>query len=121
MSIVDLAENDLALTLESTSDFGQVYNLTNPAGDVQPDLSGQFSSISQFIDPDTGVEVSGDFIQVTGRISSITIGVPVGIEDSSSTPWLITRLTEVFKIFKTLPDKKLGIVTMVLEPYKVTP
>ena len=117
MSIIDLAESDLAATLESTSDFGQVCSLVNP-DELYIDLSGQFSSIGQFIDPDTGVEVAGNFVQFTARISSITNGQPRGIEDESSKPWIVINGAEKFKVFKTFPDKKLGILSMILEPFQ---
>ena len=85
MNLVAQAEADLALTLESTADFGEAFILTDPSG-VTGNLTGQFSNISAVIDPDTGVRISGEFIQATARISSITaegLGMPVGIEDIS--------------------------------------
>lgn len=118
MSIVTLAESDLALTLESTNDFGQGRTLIAPDGSQQADLNGQFSSIGQFIDPETGVEVAGNFVQFTVRISSITIGSPRGVEDETSKPWLVVDGSDQFKVFKTFPDKKLGILSLILEPYQ---
>lgn len=120
MSLVAQAEADLALTLEATTDFGEAFTLTDPFENVG-NLVGQFSKISQVIDPDTGVQVSGNFIQATARISSIIaegLTVPVvGIEDEDQKPWLITKAVTVFKVFLTQPDEKLGIVSMILEPY----
>ena len=120
MSLVTQAEADLAHTLEATTDFGEAFTLTDPAAAVG-NLTGQFSKISQVIDPDTGVQVSGNFIQATARISSIIaegLAVPVvGIEDADKKPWLVTKAATVFKVFLTQPDEKLGIVSMILEPY----
>jgi len=120
MSLVAQAEADLSLTLEATTDFGEAFTLTDPA-DAVGNLIGQFSKISQVIDPDTGVQVSGNFIQATARISSIIaegLAVPVvGIEDDAKKPWRVIKAGTTFKVFLTQPDEKLGILSMILEPY----
>jgi len=117
-----LAEQDLALTLEdSGAGFGWDVTVTDPAG-VSVSLTGQSHDVGLTIDVDTGLPVSGRSCAVTLRISTIVsagIAVPVGKPDQSVRPYLvmfndINGTPYTFKVVDSIPDRVLGIVTLVL-------
>ena len=88
MGLRQLAESDLGKILEdSDTGFGWPITVTNPTGDSGT-LTGASGDISQIIDPDTGVAVSGRMAHVSLRISSLVaagLPVPAGIVDASLT------------------------------------
>ena len=124
MNLREKAESDLARILESATGFGWPITITDPAG-VSAPLIGYSNDISQVIDPDTGIAVSGRSASVTLRISSIyaaALSLPKGIADSGSKPWVIqfndiNGLPYTFKVAQSNPDRGLGIVTCILETY----
>ena len=105
--------------------FGWPITVTDPA-EISADLIGFSNDISELIDPDTGQAISGRLASVALSIDSLTekgLGLPKGISDSSSKPWLmafddINGNPFVFKVHKSNPDRALGIVTCTLEIYK---
>jgi hypothetical protein len=123
-----IAESDLAAILEdSVHGFGWAITLTDPAG-ASKALTGFSDDIAQLIDPDTGQAVSGRLASAALRISSIyaapAMALPRGIADSASKPWLvafddINGLPYTFKVAQSNPDRALGIVTLLLEAYKI--
>lgn len=125
MSIRKLAEADLALIIENESDFGWPIAVTNPDGDKQ-DFIGLAGDISQIIDPDTGDPVSGRFVQVSLRISTLLAAgfeIPINIIDSASKPWLVEFETIngellIWKVSASEPDRTLGLVKLILELYR---
>lgn len=127
MGLRQLAEQDLGLIMEDTATgFGWPITLTAPDGTVGA-LTGFSDDIAQVIDPDTGQAVSGRLASVAIRIGLIMQvlpgqGLPVGIADSGSKPWLvefddINGNTFIFKISQSNPDRALGLVTCILELY----
>lgn len=127
MSLRQIAENDLAITLEDgVNGFGWPITVTDPAGLSAP-LSGQSQDIAQLIDPDTGQAVSGRLASVTLRISSLTLAgftsLPRNIEDESLKPWLvafddINGSPYIFRVQDSNPDRELGLVTCLLETWQ---
>ena len=126
MSIRQLAESDLGAILEdSAMGFGWPITVTDPSGLSVP-LTGFSDDISQVIDPDTGVAVSGRLATVALRISSLVLeglGLPVAIADSSRKPWVIqfndiNGNTFTFKVSESNPDRALGMVICQLELYQ---
>lgn len=125
MSLRQIAEADLAITLEdAVTGFGWAINVTDPAGN-SADLTGQSNDIAQVIDPDTGQAVSGRLASVALRIASLTaagLGLPEGVADRASKPWLV-RFDDIngnahtFKVQQSNPDRGLGVVSCVLERY----
>lgn len=122
MNLRQLAEQDLAITLEdSVTGFGWPVKLTDPAG-VSANLTGQSHDISQIVDPETGTAVSGSSTAFVLRLSSITaagLAEPVGIADSDSLPWLvrfdsINGAPYTFKVEYADPDRVLGTITLIL-------
>lgn len=127
MSLRDLAESDLGAILEDSAyGFGYSITVTDPAGTTPPPFTGFSNDISQLIDPDTGQAVSGRLASIALRISSLTtagLGLPVGIADAGSKPWII-EFDDIngnafkFKVSKSDPDRALGMVICLLELYK---
>lgn len=125
MSLRELAEQDLATTLEDVAGFGWPVTVTNPAGDSAA-LIGQSTDVAQIIDPDTGQAVSGRMASVALRASSLdaaALGRPVGVADAGVKPWIvefddINGASYKFKVAKTNPDRALGILVCILEPYE---
>lgn len=126
MGLRDVAERDLGRILEnSTTGFGWPITVTGPSGLSKP-LTGFSDDISQVIDPDTGEAVSGRLASVALRISSLVaagLGLPVGIADSASKPWVI-EFNDIngnpykFKVAQSNPDRALGMVVCLLEIYE---
>ena len=120
------AEADLAFILEdSTFGFGFDITVTDPA-ETSVALIGYSDDIAQIIDPDTGQAVSGRLASAVLRISSLTtagLGLPQGIADSASKPWII-EFDDIngnpykFKVSQSNPDRALGIVSCLLELYE---
>lgn len=128
MSLRELAEADLAVTLEdAVYGFGFPITVKNPAGLESSELVGASNDIAELIDPDTGQAVSGRSASVVLRISSLVAAgfteLPRAIADASSKPWLITFLdlagnSQIFKVKQSMPDRTLGTVLCYLEAYK---
>ena len=92
MSLRELAEADLAITLENPDDFGWPISITDPTGSTSSGLFGQSGDIHQVIDPDTGQAVSGRLAHVSLRISSVLTqlgALPKAINDATKRPWLV--------------------------------
>jgi len=129
MSLRTIAEQDLATILEDgVTGFGWPITLTAPDGTVGA-LTGFSDDIAQVIDPDTGQAVSGRLASAALRTAAITAalpgkGLPVGIADAASKPWLvafddINGNAYTFKVAQSNPDRALGLVTLLLELYTV--
>ena len=124
MGLRELAEADLAVTLEdAATGFAFAISVTDPAGTVAP-LNGQSNDVGQAIDVETGQIVSGRIASVVLRLSSIAaaglVGIPQGIQDGTSKPWII-RFDDIngnafdFKVAESFPDRALGVVACRLE------
>ena len=126
MSLRVLAEADLALTLEASSDFGWDIVLTNPAGLASVDLTGQSGDISQVIDPETNQAVMGRMAHVSLRNSTLItqFGVlPEAVQDETKKPWLVTfkdlaAIEYKFKVVEVNPDRTLGSLVLHLVVWK---
>ena len=127
MGLREIAEQDLGTILEDgATGFGWPISLTAPDGTVGL-LTGFSDDIAQVIDPDTGQAVSGRLASATLRIAHISEklpgkGLPVGIADAASKPWLvafddINGASYTFKVAQSNPDRAIGLVTMLLEIY----
>ncbi len=129
MSLRQLAEQDLAITLEDGADgFGWPITLRDPSGNESAGLFGQTGDIHQVIDPDTGQAVSGRQAHVSLRMSSILADaniseLPKVIQSPSAKPWLVVfedlaGTPQTFRILETNPDRTLGLLTMHIEVWK---
>ncbi len=128
MSIRELAESDLGITLEDPSAFGWSLTLTDPAGFSNPEpIYGQSGDIAQVIDPDTGEAVMGRLAHVSVRLSTVRgiFGgkIPVGTNDETKTPWLV-QFNDIngkaykFKVTDSPPDRTLGYINLILGSWK---
>ena len=128
MSLRVLAEQDLGTILEdATTGFGWPITITAPDGTIRP-LTGFSDDIAQVIDPETGQAVSGRLASVAIRISSLTVafptqGLPKGIADRTSKPWLvafedINSNPHTFKVAQSNPDRAIGVLALLLETYQ---
>lgn len=122
-----MAESDLGLILEDEdTGFGWPISLTDPAGNTAP-LTGFSGDISEMIDPDTGMYVSGRQAFIVLRNSSIYAalpgsGLPVHIANSQARPWVVTfddinGLPYTFKVSDSMPDRTIGLTKCALEVY----
>ena len=120
-----IAENDLAFVLEDADyGFGWPITITDPTG-LQQSLVGASSDIAQIIDPDTGTLISGRLATATLRISTLQTvfaTLPEGVTDAAVKPWLVTfddinEKSFTFKVAKSNPDRKLGVLFLVLETW----
>ena len=126
MSLRLIAEQDLGLILEdTTTGFGYPIVITDPDGNSGA-FTGFSDDISQIIDPDTGQAVSGRLASIAIRISQLYLkglGMPKGIADSSSKPWIV-EFDDIngnpykFKVDQSNPDRALGLLVCLLELYE---
>lgn len=127
MGLREQAEADnKAILNDSTFGFGFSITVTDPSGTVVV-FTGFSNDISQLIDPDTGVAVSGRLATVALHIQDIYdagLTLPKGIVDSASKPWLIAFNdinggAHTFKVSESNPDRAIGMLICVLELYQV--
>jgi hypothetical protein len=126
MGLRDQAAADLVAIMSDTSNgFGWEVTVTAPTG-ASAVVVGFSTDIGLTIDPETGVAVSGRKASVSLPIASLTaagLGLPKGIADTTSKPWQV-RFADIhgtqqrFKVAETLPDRALGVVVCILEPYR---
>jgi hypothetical protein len=126
MNIREMAEQDLALTLEDAENgFGNEITITDPSG-LSEILSGQTGDIHLVYDSEADAKVNNRIIHISIRISSLTalgFEIPRSQPDQSSNPWLfefsdINGNSGKFTVSDSMPDKALGIVTIILEVIK---
>jgi hypothetical protein len=126
MGLRDQAAADLRVILEDTAaGFGWAIAVTDPNGN-RADLKGFSNDVSQAIDANTGVVVSGRTASVVIALSSLAsvgLDIPVGISERGRKPWLvefndITGATWRFKVIESLPDRGIGAVRCQLEAYQ---
>lgn len=114
-----------AILEDSVSGFGWPLTLTSPAG-VATLLTGFATDVSESVDPETGVIVSGRQASVT--ISLLSLGVagvelPTGVVEKTRRPWRVTfadvtLAALTWKVVEVLPDRALGVVRLLLEAYR---
>ena len=126
MSLRALATADLRNILEDEdTGFGWPVTVKDPTGKTDS-FVGFSNDISQVIDPDTGLAVSGRLASVGISTTTLTekgFDLPVGIADSGSKPWLVTfddigGNSFTFKVSKSSPDRALGLIICLLELYQ---
>lgn len=124
-----MAESDLAGILEDDAlGFGWPINVTDPTGKTE-DMVGYSGDISQTIDPETGIPISGQLAHVALRITtlkSLGFEMPRGVVDESVKPWVvrfddISGGPRVYKVTSSDPDYTLGVTVCILERYEANP
>ena len=125
LNLRDIAAADCQKIIEnSASGFGWPLIVTDPAG-TTAELTGFSNDVAESIDPETGLAISGRVISVALNIRTLStagLGMPEGISDSASKPWVIeftdiNGFSGVYKVQRSNPDRALGLVTCLAEPY----
>lgn len=125
MNLRQLAELDLAVTLEDADNgFGWPVTLVDPNG-VSANLTAQSQDIGLIVDPDTGVAVSGRTASAVLRVSSIEncgLSVPEGEPRANARPYTMVftstnGVETTFKVDDPQHDRILGTVTLQLGVY----
>jgi len=121
MNIVELAERDLAITLEDRkTGFGVDVTLITPEG-IEHKLIGQSTDVGLVIDSNTGIGVRGRIAEITFRLSTLldVVGsIPDKTEEGGG--WLM-RIENIngdnwtFAVGVADVDRKIGVVKISLE------
>lgn len=126
MGLSEVAAADLRAILEDdVGGFGVAITVTSPDG-VSAVINGFTTRITEEIDPETGIAVTGTKAHALLHVDSLAaagLGVPKGVADGSIKPWRIafadaTGATRVYKVQASMPDDKFGLVRCILEAYK---
>ncbi len=127
MGLRETAAADLKSIHENTDDFAWEITVTDPDGNTHVDpLYGLSNDISQAIDPETGMLVSGRSASVSIPIKSLLdagfTSLPINIPDKTSRPWVIMfddilGTSWTFKVSQSNPDRSIGSIVCLLETY----
>lgn len=126
MSLRRQAEIDARRILTNPEEFGWPITVRDPYGQ-QADLTGFATDIHTSIDPETGQAVSDRRASIALSLASLSeagLGIPVAVPESSRKPWLvmfddINGHSHTFKVSEAMPDRAIGIVTCMLETYRL--
>jgi hypothetical protein len=119
------AADNRAILEDSAAGFGWPITVTDPHTN-RGSLVGYSNDIAQAIDADTGMLVTARSVSVTlsiASLASVGLGVPQGIAESSSRPWVIEFLDVAGRAYRTKvresrPDRSLGCVLCILEKFE---
>ncbi|HET9954171.1 MAG TPA: hypothetical protein VFQ61_06695 [Polyangiaceae bacterium] len=122
------AAADAKAILADVGGFARPITITSPAGFTVL-VTGTARDISTTIDPATGAVVSARTASITIPIEPLSaagLSIPRNVPDKTSKPWLAqfydaAGVLHVFKICESHPDLTLGIVTCLLETYRLAP
>lgn len=115
MSLVTKSKEDFKRFTTNSAHFGEPVTLVDPAG-TRVDVVGFFNDIGKLIDPDTGQDVSGRLKSVV--ISTMDLGeIPRGLMGTTTPPWRVEIAGIPYKIFRTMPDRGMECVILLLEVY----
>ena len=118
MNIRDIAESDLSFILEdSVNGFGIEFKLVGP-DQTEYNLTGSYTDIGVFIDPQTGVGVDGSYQEIVFRISSFVSQGGTVYPDRDL--WHIEnvkvngiKVIESYGIASVQTDKTLGVIKII--------
>lgn len=126
VNLLQQAETDLGAILgDGPGGDGLPITIIDPDGNTDV-FNGLCTDISQIIDPDTGIAISGRSATISIRISLLIAAgfdIPVGIADAKGKPWVVefenvNGVVYKFKVSQSNPDRTIGLVTCLLEAYK---
>ena len=127
MGLRDIAASDFqTLANDTDTGWGWPATVTDSNGTTAV-LNGFSNDISELIDPQTGLLVSGrnaSIALVYRDLVAAGLGMPVAVIDRSIRPWTVSIThvdgqTFVFKIVEVKPDQTIGPVVCKLEEYKI--
>lgn len=125
MNIRTIAENDLNFILEdSENGFGVEFDLIDPDEKIY-NLTGSFTDIGFFIDPQTGLGVNGRYSEIVFRISSFVLQGGTAYPDRDM--WTIENVKvngikqlENYQPQSVQVDRTLGIIKIIVSMVNVT-
>jgi hypothetical protein len=115
------AIDNRAILENEASGFGWLIVLTSPAG-VSALYTGFATDISETIDPETGLAVSGRRASVVLSLFSLP-ELPTAVPESNRRPWVVdfddvTGAGTTWKVVEVKPDRAIGQVVLLLEAYR---
>lgn len=111
--------------IEDEAGFGWPVQVTTPLGETTA-LVGLTTDITNLIDPETGIAISGRMASLTLPIGALTdagLGLPIAQPEKTQRPWLV-RFADVggkphlFAVREAKPDRAMGVVVLMLEAYR---
>jgi len=115
MNLNELAESDLEHTLEDAEAGFGVSLIFYDDLQNEVEINCQTTDINFFIDPDTGMGVSGRTVEIACRISTIENN-NITIQKGSIVLFYDTAGNEYKSNVKIIrPDRKLGVYNLLLE------
>jgi hypothetical protein len=124
MGLREQAAADLRSIVTDEQGFGWPITLVPPAG-RSLELVGLSTDVSEMIDPETGMAVSGRVASIALSIAVLEehgVGIPTAVPESNQKPWTVTfrdigGCSWTFKVREAKPDRALGIVVCMLAHY----
>lgn len=115
MNLNQVAESDLAYTLEDAENGFGVSLIFKTSTGVDIQINCGTTDIGFFIDPQTGVGVQSRVVEISGRIKTFENN-DVPIEKDAIVKYFDTNENEYkTNIKQVVPDKKLGVYKIILE------
>ena len=124
MGLREQAAADLRTIFADKAGFSACVVLQNPDGNTV-EVRGLVADVSQLMDPQTGTPVSGRVVSVALPLADLAgwPGLAAGVAELDKKPWTacftdVTGAEGLWKVFETRPDRALGVLVCLLEPYK---
>jgi hypothetical protein len=94
VALRDRAEKDMATIVQGyPSGWRWPVEITDPLGNTSVGMYGITNDVSLFIDPSTGLPISGRQASVACRIAEFAnqglVGFPQAINNDKETPWVV--------------------------------
>ena len=124
MGLRSIASEDMKTILSDVDGFSWAIKVISPDS-VELETLGFSNDISQSIDPDTGMLVSGRVASIALPISDFDnagLKLPRNISNETSLPWVV-KFDDIngnqgtFKVIQSNPDRGLGLITCMLGDY----
>lgn len=130
MGLRETAATDLrSILTDVDGGFGWAVSVISP-DETSVDLTGFSTDIAYLIDPQTGEAVHGRTASVALPLADVLTAfvgeLPRNVPEANRKPWRVQfadigGTSHLFKVQESNPDRAIGILTMRLEAYKVSP
>lgn len=119
MNLIEQAEADLSFTLEdSVNGFGVVLQFQDNTK-TYVDVTSQTTDIGFFQDLDTGEGVLGRTVEIVSRLSTMNLlNIPYPTKQTIIIYTTTGGIESKLKVQGIMPDRKLGVIRLVLEAAK---
>lgn len=109
---------------DDANGFGRSVTLMDPLGQAAT-VIGKPTDISELIDPETGVLVSGRHVSIAFSLATLDaagLGWPKATQKGDSRPWRVllndtTGRPHSLSVRETKPDRIAGVLVCILEAY----